>query len=653
MSVDVDTFLGTVRRSMITRWGFLAWMLAFLFLVELLIMIMLDALGITEKFPSGQIMNNLLDASSLVLVSSPFIWWMLRRYGMAMEGRKNAELSLLLLHKAFENASEAFVVTDSEARILNVNPAFTTVTGYTREEAVGQNPRLLQSGRHDREFYQEMWSAILEKGQWQGEIWNRRKDGEIYPEWLTISCIKDKSQNITHFISVFTDITVHKRMEKNLHQMANFDALTGLPNRELLYDQLEMAFVRANLKNTMLALIFFDLDRFKHVNETFGHKIGDELLQVVANRISASVRPGDTVCRLGGDEFIILLESVSQAEEIIDVANKLLADIAHPFKIQGFEMHATASLGICTYPEDGADRNTLMKNADTALYRAIESGGNSYQFYMAEMNASSLALLTMENALRHAIERDELRLYYQPQVATKTGEIIGVEALIRWQHPEHGLISPGLFIPMAEKNGMIIQIGEWVLRTACQQARDWKDAGHTLRVGVNISPRQFHQPDIRDRILNVLHETGLDPCQLEIEITESMMMSDPERIIAVLGDLQKLGILIAIDDFGTGHSSLALLKNFPINTLKIDQSFVRDIAEKPADSAITAIIVSLAHSLEMKAIAEGVETLEQLELMGIHNCDEIQGYLFSRPLPKEELEKLLNSTTTNLIPVPC
>jgi diguanylate cyclase (GGDEF)-like protein/PAS domain S-box-containing protein len=640
MNENSDTSSGLSRRTFATLRAFTL-ITGFLFLTELAIMFLLDVLGISQRFSSGYIMNNLLDATTLVVTSAPFIWWILRQHGRALDGKESAELSLFLHQKAFENASEAFMLTDRFANIVSINPAFTAVTGYTREEVIGRNPRILQSGHHEQKFYEEMWATILKEGQWQGEIWNRRKNGEIYPEWLTISSIRDGNKRVTHFISVFTDITLRKRMEENLHQMTNFDALTGLPNREMLYDRLESAFERARQGNTKLGLIFFDLDRFKHVNETFGHKIGDELLRVVAERLLACMHAGDTVCRLGGDEFIILLESIQEIEEIAEIAQKILAGIAQSFKIQGYEMHTTASLGICIYPDDGADRTTLMKNADTALYRAIENGGNSYQFYMAEMNASALERLTLENALRYAVERNELRLYYQPQVETKTGRIIGVEALIRWCHPEFGLISPGMFIPMAEQNGMIIEIGDWVLRTACKQAREWKDAGHTLRVGVNMSPRQFHQADVHKKILNVLHETGLDPHQLEIEITESMVMSNPDEAIAVLKGLQALGVLVAIDDFGTGHSSLALLKNFPINTLKIDQSFVKDIANNTDDAAITAAIVSLAHRLDMKAIAEGVETMDQLEFMLTHDCHEIQGYLFSRPLPKEDLEKLL------------
>lgn len=625
---------------------------AFLFVIELGIMFMLDALGITEKFPQGYLMNNLLDSTALVLGSSPFIWWALNRYGKAMESKESAEQSLALLQRAFENSSESFMIADGDGHILNINPAFTKVTGYTFEEVIGQNPRILRSGQHGEDFYSEMWDAINNDGLWQGEIWNKRKNGEIYPEWLTICRIGDETNQLTHHIAVFTDITVHKKMEQSLHQMANFDVLTGLPNREFLYEQMNSAFVRVNSRNGKLALVFFDLDRFKHVNETFGHKIGDELLQVVAERISSCVQPGDTVCRLGGDEFIILLESLNSDEEVSQIANRILTAIAKPFRIQDYEMHMTASLGICMYPDDGADRMLLMKNADTALYKAIESGGNCFKWYVAEMNSSALDRLNMENALRHAIEREELHLYYQPQVTTLDRCIIGVEALIRWHHPELGVIPPSVFIPIAEENGMIIDIGDWVLQTACRQAREWKDAGYNIRMGVNISPRQFHQANIREKILGVLDETGLDPRQLEIEITESMVMGNPEKAIILLKELQAIGILIAMDDFGTGHSSLALLKNFPIDTLKIDQSFVRDIFEGSDGAAIAATIVTLAHRMKMKAIAEGVETVDQLEFMESHCCNEIQGYLFSNPLPKDELELLLRRKGS-LIPIHC
>ena len=628
----------TLRRSTLAAFGRI---MAFLFLSELAIMFILDALGFLDWISHGGIIENILDALLLILISAPYIWFILRRQELATLRQKDAEGSLFLLQKAFEHTAEAFVVTDASANILNVNPAFTLVTGYAREEVIGKNPKLLRSGRHDNAFYQEMWHSILEHGQWQGEIWNRRKNGDIYPEWLTITAIRDSRSQVTHYISVFTDMTAHKRLEESLHRVTYFDTLTGLPNREMLHERMAAAFARAERENTLVALIFFDLDRFKHINETLGHKLGDELLQLVAQRLTALGREDYSVCRLGGDEFIILLEAVENADAIAELAKEILASITVPFSVHNHELHVTTSLGISVYPTDGVDRTTLMKNADAALYRAMANGGNSYQFYRESMNAGAFNRLTLEGSLRHAVKRNELRLYYQPQVSTHSGHIEGMEALVRWHHPELGLVSPGVFIPLAEENGMIIEIGEWVLRTACLQAKAWADAGYPLRVGVNVSARQFHQENIEQRIIAIIDESGLDPHQLEIEITESLIMSNPTETCALLERLRELGIQIAIDDFGTGYSSLSHLKHFPIDTLKVDQSFIREVSAAGSSAAIAATIVSLAHALGMKSIAEGVETMEQLAFMRTHNCHEIQGFLFSRPVPAEDFEKLL------------
>lgn len=618
-----------------------AWIMAVLFLTEMVIMFGFNSLGLLDAIKNTGISEDFMDAFLLVLVSAPYIWRVLSRQADSLEREKSAENSLFLLQTAFENSSEAFAVTDAHANIVDVNPAFSIVTGYSREEAIGRNPSFLKSGQHDADFYRIMWQSIQTEGAWQGEIWNRRKNGEVYPEWLTIRAVKDEVGKITHFISIFSDISSRKQLEESLYHVANFDALTGLPNREMLYKRLKSAFARAEQDGTMVALIFFDLDRFKNINETLGHKIGDDLLQLVSKRLSATVNHGDTISRLGGDEFIIMLEAIHHPNEISDMAKKLLSRVSMPFKILTHELHVTASLGISIYPDDGEDRTSLMKNADTALYRAIEAGGNNFQFYKGAMNARSFERLTLENAMHFAIERNELRVYYQPQVATRTGRIIGMEALVRWQHPEFGLVSPAMFIPLAEENGMIIEIGEWVLRTASRQAKEWTDAGFPLRLGVNMSARQFHQEDIRERILKALDETGLDPHQLEIEITESLVMSKPDEAIAILTNLKELGIQIAIDDFGTGYSSLSHLKHFPANTLKIDQSFIKDVTVDEDDAAITIAMILLAHSLGVKSTAEGVETLEQLAFLHKNECHEIQGYLFSRPLPALDFEKLL------------
>jgi len=614
---------------------------ALLFTTELLIMFLLDRLGVLAGLKQGGTIENLLDAALLIVVSAPAIWMLLERQVEASSHRKSAEDSLFLLQKIFDNASEAFTITDAQANIVAVNSAFSVITGYGADEVIGQNPRILNSGRQSRAFYQDMWRSLLEKGMWQGEIWNRRKNGEVYPEWLTLYAIRNENRQVSHFIGVFTDITTRKRMEENLLQVSNFDALTGLPNRDMLYDRLQLACFHASQSKSIVALLFLDLDRFKHINETLGHKGGDELLQVVAQRLSSVVRNGDTVSRLGGDEYIILLESVRDADEVAAMAKQILAHIAGTIKMGERELYITASMGIAVFPEDGNDRATLMMKADAALYRAIENGGNDYQFYSEAMSAHALERLTMVGALRHAIERNELLVCYQPQLDIQTGRIVGMEALVRWKHPELGVVSPAVFIPLAEENGLISDIGKWVLRTACRQTKAWEQAGYRLRVGVNISARQFYQENIRDCVLEVLNETGLDPHQLEIEITESMMMSDPEEAIASLNELRQRGIKVAIDDFGTGYSSLSHLKHFPIDTLKVDQSFVRDVCQDEDSAAIAAAIIGLAHNLGIKSIAEGVETTEQLEFVRKHGCHEIQGFLFSRPVLTDEFENLL------------
>jgi diguanylate cyclase (GGDEF)-like protein len=487
-----------------------------------------------------------------------------------------------------------------------------------------------------------MWRTIREAGRWQGEIWSRRKNGDIYPEWLNISEVRNGSGRVTHYVAVFSDISAMKESEAMLDHIAHHDPLTNLPNRLLLHARMEQALAKARRSNSLMAVMFLDLDYFKQINDTMGHPIGDQLLQEVAVRLRNCVREVDTVSRLGGDEFTILLEELHEARAVGAVAQKIITELGERYLIGEHEVFVTCSIGISLFPGDGDDITTLFKNADTALYRAKEQGRNNYQYYTLELTIRAMERMAMESNLRHALERNELVLYYQPQVDLFSGRIIGMEALVRWQHPEMGLIAPASFIPLAEELGLIIPIGEWVLLTACRRLKAWQDAGiDIVRMAVNISSRQFNQPDLVEVVTAILEETGIAPHCLELELTERILMEDAERAIDVLNRLKALGVQFSIDDFGAGYSSLSYLKQFPIDRIKIDQSFVNNVTSVPEDAAVTQAVISLSHSMNIKAVAEGVETIEQHEFLRSLLCDELQGFYFSHPLPEEEIGALL------------
>lgn len=554
---------------------------------------------------------------------------------------KQAEDQLRLNAQVFDYSSEGIVITDAYNNILSVNRAFTRITGYSEEEVRGKNPRILASSHQDGPFYDTMWQKLIATGTWSGEILNRRKNGEIYPEWISISTVKDAEGRITHHIGVMADITEYKAAQEKIHHLAHYDPLTKLPNRTLLQDRVQTALSIAQRESQHAALLFLDVDRFKSVNDTLGHQVGDELLIQVAQRLTGLLRDVDTVSRMGGDEFIIVLPDTTD-NGASHVAEKILETIAKPFVIQQYELNLTMSLGIALFPENGTDFYTLSRCADSALYRAKKAGRNNFQFFTEEMHARAAETMRVEHDLRRAVERDELRLHYQPQVETSTGKIVGLEALVRWQHPEWGLTSPATFIEVAEETGLIGDIGDWVMRHAITQNKCWRDAGiEIVPIAVNVSGAQFRQISLIDDIGRYLQEADLQPHYLEIELTESIAMEDSAHTIAALDKLHAMGLTLSIDDFGTGYSSLAYLKRFRVHKLKIDQSFVRDLVHDPDDESIVIAIISLAKSLGFKTIAEGVENSEQFAFLRARLCDEIQGYYLSKPLPGEDIEQLL------------
>ena len=555
--------------------------------------------------------------------------------------RKQSEAELKLAARVFESSQESIMITNADAIIVSVNPAFIEMTGYSAAEAIGFKPSLIGSGRHPAEFYAAMRQTLDSEGCWQGEIWNRRKSGEIYPAWLTISVYRGASGEVLNYVGITSDISERHAAQEHIRQLAYFDPLTGLPNRRLLQDRAEQALVSAEREGKRIALLFVDLDHFKTINDSLGHSSGDQLLSEVAQRLLGCVRRMDTVARLGGDEFVVLLGEAT-FEGTSEVARKILEVVGRPFQIEPHRLGVTPSLGISLYPQDGGDFETLLKHADTAMYRAKESGRNAYRFSASEMNVAALERLQLENGLRQGLERSEFVLHYQPQIDVGSGLIIGAEALLRWRHPQTGLVSPGKFIPVAEISGLIVPIGEWVLREACRQNRSWQDAGlPRISVAVNISSVQFRGGQLEESVRSVLADSGLPPEFLELELTEGIVMGNADETVEILRRLSAMGVKLAIDDFGTGYSSLSYLKRFPIDKLKIDQSFVRDIVSDPDDWAIATAVISLGHSLRLAVIAEGVEQAEQLEMLRMQGCDEFQGYYFSAPLPADEFAELL------------
>jgi len=561
-------------------------------------------------------------------------------------GIKRHEEHLRQAAAVFETTREGVIITDAERRIQRVNRAFCEITGYSSLEILGETPTLLQSGRHSEEFYETMWINIEQTGHWQGEIWNRRKCGEIYPELLSISSVKNQRGEITNYVGVFADITKLKASEKELEFLAHHDPLTKLPNRMLFMSRLQHAIdsaIRKQASTCSLAILMLDLDRFKDVNDSFGHVAGDELLQLVAERLQSRLRATDTICRQGGDEFVILLEDLNHAEDAARIAESIIKVLNGAWQLSsGHEVRVGVSIGIALFPEHGSAGAELVQHADTALYQAKGDGRNCFKYFSEELTLAARERFKIEFLLRRAIENGELVVFYQPQFHVTDDKLIGAEALVRWQTADGQLIPPTQFIPIAEETGLIALIGQWVLEETCRQGKLWRDQGFPpLRLAVNLSSKQFLHNDISDTVAKTLEKTGFPANCLELELTESALMKREKEGIDILNRLHALGVNLAIDDFGTGYSSLAYLKSFPLDVLKIDKSFIDDIPIQSDDMAITATIIAMAKHLRMRVIAEGVETSEQMIFLKEHECDFYQGYYRSKPIPACEFERFI------------
>ena len=560
--------------------------------------------------------------------------------------RKKAENELKIAATAFES-QEGMLVTDANNMVLRVNRAFTNITGYTSEEIRGKNPRLLSSERYDAAFYATMWELINRMGHWEGDIWNRRKNGTIYLEFLTITAVKDLNGIVTNYVGTFTDITQRKAAEDEIQLLAFYDPLTKLPNRRLLQDRLKQAWASSVRSGRQGALLFIDLDHFKTLNDTLGHSIGDLLLQQVAKRLTACVREGDTVARLGGDEFVVMLEDLSEqnleaAALTESIANKILTTLNESYQLSTHEYRCGSSIGVAFFRDNEQSYEDLLKYADIAMYQAKASGRNTLRFFNPQMQANITARASLEGELRKALEAQQFHLYYQIQVDS-SHRPLGAEALIRWIHPERGLVSPMQFIPLAEETGLILPIGQWVLETACDQLKAWEQDTLTrdLVLSVNVSARQFHKADFVAQVQDAVQRHAIKPSRLKLELTEGMLLKNIEDTIASMNILGEIGIQFSLDDFGTGYSSLQYLKRLPLNQIKIDQSFVRDIVDDSNDQAIVRTIIAMAQSLNLGVIAEGVETEEQQQILLNQNCTHFQGYLFGRPVPIGQFEALL------------
>lgn len=551
---------------------------------------------------------------------------------------RKADERLRINSAAIGSMRDGVIITALDGTILTVNPAFTQITGYTEEEVIGKTPKILNSGRQDDAFYSEMWSRILEVGEWRGEIWNRRKNGEVYPEFLSISAVTDAFGRKIHYVAVFTDHTEIRKSQDKLFYLAQYDPLTDLNNRSFLIERLNRALDRSRRYKKQLGVLFIDLDNFKTVNDSLGHSHGDEVLLETAKRLVERTRSTDTLARIGGDEFVLIVEDFEDPQNIADLAHGLIASLSERFILaNGLEAAISASIGICVAPDDGETSEELLRNADAAMYRAKENGRGQFQFYEASMSADAFFRLDTVAKLSKAIEKDEFILHYQPKVELSSEKIVGAEALIRWNHPERGLVTPGQFIPEAERTGQILAIGNWVIDETCRQIGEWQKQCFNLPVvAINVSARQFRSGDVVKKLSDAIARNNLPSNCIEVELTESILMDDPGEAVRLMQDLKELGVRLSLDDFGTGYSSMTYLHRFPIDTMKIDASFIWRISDDPVAGSIISSMITLGHDIGFRVIAEGVETQEQLDFLKQETCDIVQGYLFGKPMPADE-----------------
>lgn len=577
-----------------------------------------------------------------VSLSALLIYWIGRRFARAHALQQPLKENRERLRQAaavFDCTREGVLVTDTQGLIVHVNRAFMEITGYQRDDVMGQRPSLFKSGRHSAHFYQQMFQALESTGEWSGEIWNRRKSGEVYPQWQTIRVIHDDQGQVSHYVAVFSDISAMKDSEHELAHLAHHDPLTDLPNRLLFTDRAEQALASAQVHKRGCALLLMDLDHFKIINDSLGHNVGDQLLKLVAERLSGLFGPGVTLARLGGDEFAVLAESCPQVVQAAALAQRMLNAMKDPFIFDGNQLFISASIGISLFPSDALSAEQLLRNADSALFKAKSAGREGYALYTEELTAHAQHRVEIAGELRRALDQHELRVYYQPVHDLHDSRLVGVEALVRWQHPERGLVPPGEFIPIAERTGLIADIDAWVMDQACRQMCQWLADGAPLSfIAINVSSRLFARRELYEQVAQVLHTTGLDPAFLELEVTESAVMDDPEVALEQLHRLRELGLRLAIDDFGTGYSSLLRLKRLPVQKLKIDQGFVAGLPWDEDDAAIVRVVIALAKSMGMQVHAEGIEQVEQARFLLDQECDMGQGYWFGRPMPADEID---------------
>ena len=609
-----------------------------------------DLLGWSQRIAGGDLSNHPVSAvgdevGQLTNAMRSMVENVARGRSELEQARKDAESvaeELRLYANAFDSSGEAMLITDRFNRIVNVNATFTRQTGYGVDEVLGKDPKMLSSGKTSELVHEDMWRCLQDNGYWNGELWDRKKSGEVYPKWASISAIRDATQTVMFYIASFSDISERKANEARIDFLAHHDPLTGLINRYNLENRLDQALLSAHRDDLRVAVMFIDMDRFKTINDTLGHHVGDLLLIEVARRLCDSVRESDIVARLGGDEFIVVLTHITNEMEAAPLADKILRSLGQPYVFDGKDLHSSPSIGVAVYPGDGEDGPTLMRNADTAMYHAKEHGRNNVQYFTSALNVAASERLGLENDLHQALRNNQLHLHYQPQIRAHDGKVFGVEALARWRHPVLGDIPPLKFIPIAEESGLIEALGGWVMEEACRQLSAWRAQGvEGIRMAVNLSAQQLREPGLVQNVDTLLKRHGLKGSDLELEITESVAMGNPERAIVQLQALRNIGIQLAIDDFGTGYSSLAYLKRLPIQVLKLDRTFVRDIETDPSDAEISAATLALAHNLGLKVTAEGVETEAQRDYLIQHQCDFMQGFLFSKPLPAEEALKFI------------